>query len=144
MFENKLILCCLLVGNSGITIWWWCWGKADSNTQRITWSCFTETCLWAIQTHQILKAWSFRFTHSEGGMRAAREQADRAVEEREKLKQINKLNRPSGIKKKNPAVTLGGSHVRCDGGREWGKGPEHRKVRRGENECLRLIRSPWL
>lgn len=44
-----------------------------------------------------------------------REQADRAVEEREKLKQIN---RPSGIKKKNPAVTLGGSHVRWDGGRE--------------------------
>ena len=36
-------------------------------TRALTWLLFTETCLWAIQTHQILKARSFRFTHCEGG-----------------------------------------------------------------------------
>lgn len=51
--------------------------RRQMDIRALSWLLFTESCLWAIQTHQILKAWSFRFTHWEGGEKAARQTGQR-------------------------------------------------------------------
>ena len=104
-------------------------------TRALTWLLFTETCLWAIQTHQILKARSFRFTHCEGG-------GDGTVADRRGGGQTGgaaegKSQRTVGLRgNKKTSGTLGGGHMSSDGGREGGTGREHPKVRRGQSECF--------
>lgn len=101
--------------------------------RSLTLLLFTETCLWAIQTHQILKAWSFRFTYGEGG-----ERAERQTEQRPYGREGDRGNSQKTVwfRGNNTLGTLGGRHMRRDGGRDRGTGRKHRKVRRGESECF--------
>lgn len=113
-------------------------------TRALTWLLFTETCLWAIQTHQILKARSFRFTHGEGGGDGT--EADKRGG-RHAGRAEGKSQRTVGLrenKQKKTSGTLGGGHMSSDGGREGGTGREHPKVRQGQSECFAPSRAPRL
>lgn len=110
------------------------------DNRALPWLLFTETCLWAIQTHQILKAWSFHFTHWEGGVGGTTERRTHRGGGGE-----GKVKRTVGLGGNNTSGTLGGGHMSRDGGRERRTGREHPKVRQGESECLCLIRcSSWV
>lgn len=121
-----------------------CWSQTRMHSpgiRTLTWLLFTETCLWAIQTHEILNGWSFRFTPGEGGKSSERgRQADGHNQHSGRKK---KRLTTEGLRGNKTSGTLGGGHMSRDGGRGNGKVvDEYLLLKR--KRVYRQLRIDWL